>query len=130
MALYEKVTGAEIAGRQHFQDTADVNVEKLASLGVVSGVGGGRFAPDQPLTREQAAVMLAQLARAMGKPLDAYEATFGDRSKISSWALAAVGQVQGGGVMSGTGGNLFSPSGTYTREQSILTMQRLLERMG
>ena len=130
VALYEKVTGTEIAGRQHFQDTADVNVEKLASLGVVSGVGGGRFAPDQPLTREQAAVMLAQLARAMGKPLDAYETTFGDRSKISSWALAAVGQVQGGGVMSGTGGNLFSPSGTYTREQSILTMQRLLERMG
>lgn len=130
VALYETATGTTIAGRQKFQDTQNVNVEKLASLGVVSGVGNGNFAPRQKLTREQAAAMLSKLAQAMGKPLPAYGATFGDRSKMSSWAVAAVGQVQGAGIMSGTGGNLFSPAASYTREQSIVTMQRLLEWMG
>lgn len=127
VALYETVTGAPIAGRQKFQDTQNGNVEKLASLGVVSGVGDEKFAPQQKLTREQAAAMLSKLAQAMGKPLPAYSSTFGDRSKMSSWAVAAVGQVQGAGIMSGTGGNLFSPAASYTREQSIVTMQRLLE---
>ena len=127
VALYETVTGAPIPGRQKFQDTQNVNVEKLASLGVVSGVGDGKFAPGQKLKREQAAAMLSKLAQAMGKPLPAHETTFGDRSKLSAWAVAAVGQVQGAGIMSGTGGNLFSPAASYTREQSIVTMERLLE---
>ncbi|MGI5962295.1 MAG: S-layer homology domain-containing protein [Lawsonibacter sp.] len=127
VALYEKVTGSAITGRQTFLDTTDPNVEKLASLGVVSGVGDGRFAPNQKLQREQAALMLVKLAQVMGKPLPAHAATFGDRAKISAWAVDAVGQVQGSGIMSGTGNNLFSPTGSYTREQSIVTMQRLLE---
>lgn len=33
LALYETATGKEIAGRLTFSDTADVNVQKMASLG-------------------------------------------------------------------------------------------------
>lgn len=61
-ALYETVSGAEIGGRTTFTDTADTSVEKMAYLGVVTGVGGGRFDPDGKLTREQAATMLSRLA--------------------------------------------------------------------
>lgn len=125
VALYETVTGREITGRMTFNDTEDINVQKMGYLGVVEGVGGGNFAPNNPLTREQAAVMLARLANASGQPLPPMAPTFADNAQISSWALESVGQVQGVGIMGGIGNNLFSPRGDYTREQSIVTMLRL-----
>ena len=130
MQLYETVTGSSVSGRSTFTDTSDVNVEKAAYLGVVSGVGDGTFRPNDPLNREQAAVMLAQLAKALGKPLPQASANFGDASAISSWAASAVGQVQASGVMNGVGGGLFAPSQGYSREQSITTMLNLLHVVG
>ena len=50
--LYETVKGTEITQRVSFTDTDDVNVEKMAALGVVSGVGNDKFNPNGALTRE------------------------------------------------------------------------------
>ena len=127
VALYETITESEISGRIPFVDTIDTNVQKAAYIGVVQGVGGGRFDPSGTLTREQAATMLARLAYAIGSPLPEYAATFSDNDAISSWAIDAVGQVQAAGIMSGVGNNMFDPQGTYTREQSIVTMLRLFD---
>lgn len=125
--LYETVTGTEITERAAFTDTADENVEKMAGLGVVTGVGEGRFDPDGTLTREQAATMLSRLAAAMGRPLTAQAPTFADSAAVSTWAVDAVGQMQGSGIMGGVGDNAFDPQGSYSREQSMLTMLRLYE---
>jgi len=57
-------------------------------------------------------------------------ATFADNAYISSWAIEAVGQVQGVDIMGGVGNNMFAPRGMYTREQSIITMLRLLDWLG
>ena len=127
VALYETITRSEISGRIPFIDTIDTNVQKAAYIGVVQGVGDGRFDPWGGLTREQAATMLARLAYAIGSPLPEYAATFSDNDAISSWAIDAVGQVQAAGIMSGVGNNMFDPQGTYTREQSIVTMLRLFD---
>lgn len=122
--LYESTKG-EITGRETFTDTDDVNVQKMAALGVVSGVGGGAFIPDGPLTREQAATILARLSNVMGKPLSGGSHPFTDG--VASWADAAVGQVYQAGIMTGTGGTTFAPQGEYTRMQSIVTLMRLYE---
>ena len=127
VALYETVTGTEITGRMQFSDTSDINVQKMGYLGVVTGVGGGNFAPNNTLTREQAAVMLARLAYAIGQPLPPSAPTFADNNQISSWAVDGVGQMQASGIMGGVGNNQFSPLGNYTREQSIVTMMRLFD---
>jgi len=127
VALYETVTGREIAGRMHFNDTNDINVQKMGYLGIVAGVGDGNFAPNSTLTREQAAVMLARLADVIGQPLPSSAPTFADNAQISSWAVDGVGQMQASGIMGGVGNNQFSPSGSYTREQSIVTMMRLFD---
>ena len=126
VALYENAKG-EIAARNAFADTDDVNVEKAAAIGVVNGVGGGKFSPDATLTREQAATMLARLANAINKPLESYSASFADNKSASDWAMDAIGQMQASGVMGGIGGNRFDPKGEYTREQSIITIWRLFE---
>ena len=125
VALYETVMGAEITERSSFGDTDDINVEKMAALGVVNGVGDGQFAPNQTLTREQAATMLSSLAEAIGKPLPEQAPTFADNDSVSSWATDAVGQMQATGIMGGVGNNTFSPTTDYTREQSIITIIRL-----
>ncbi|MGI5929442.1 leucine-rich repeat domain-containing protein [Pseudoflavonifractor sp.] len=124
--LYEKVTGETITQRATFSDTTDFNVQKMAGLGVVNGVGGGKFDPGGTLTREQAATILARLAEAMGHPLPQADPSFSDSAAISSWAAAGVGQVQAAGIMAGDG-SAFIPQSPYTREQCILTVLRLYQ---
>ena len=126
VALYENIKGEEITDRLTFTDTTDVNVEKMAAIDVVNGVGDGKFSPDAALTREQAATMLARLIDAVGKdPILTNEAAeFADNDKISSWAAEAVALMQVTGIMGGVGNNTFDPAGEYTREQSIVTMYR------
>lgn len=126
--LYEQVKGKITKyNGVSFSDTSDINVLKMASLGVVSGVGGGSFAPDGTLTREQAAVILAKLAGELGLSLPPSAPSFDDHASISSWAKNAVGQLQKAGIVSGTGGGNFSPNAVYTREQSIITMMKVYE---
>ncbi|OUQ60816.1 hypothetical protein B5E56_06620 [Flavonifractor sp. An112] len=123
--FYETVTGSPVQGRVSFSDTKDEDVEKAAYLGIVNGVGDGSFHPNDPLTREQAAVMLTRLAQSMSKHLPAAEANFTGRAEISPWALEATGAIQGCGVMNGVGGGRFAPSLSYSREQCITTLMRL-----
>ena len=125
--IYETVTNREISERKQFSDTDDINVQKMAGLDIAQGVGDGIFAPERNLTREQAATLLARLAAACNKNLEAQAPGFSDNSTISSWAMDAVGQVQKAGIMSGVGENRFAPQDDYTREQSIMTMMRLFD---
>ncbi|MBO4880083.1 MAG: S-layer homology domain-containing protein [Firmicutes bacterium] len=123
--LYESRMG-EVTDRKTFDDTKDANVEKMAAIGVVAGVGNNKFAPDRDITREQAATMLAALAGALGKPIEESEPSFADNGDISGWAVPYVGKMQTSGIMNGTGNGNFSPLGSYTREQSIATMLSVL----
>ena len=130
--LYETIAGEVVWHDIHieplFIDTDDIRVEKAAHLGIVFGVGNNRFNPDEALTREQAAVMLARLADVIGMPFpNNPPETFDDTSIISSWAVDAVDQMRTMGIMDGVGNNIFEPQQSYTREQSIVTILRLFE---
>lgn len=129
VALYETATDREVAIDRSivFIDTMDINVHKAATLGIVGGVGENRFAPDDNLTREQAAVMLARLATVLDNPLPTNPPTFADNNLISTWAINEVGQMQASSIMGGLGDNRFDPTGIYTREQSIVTIWRLYD---
>lgn len=111
-----------------FTDTKASCVRELAYLGVIGGVGDGKFDPDGQLTREQAAAILSRLAGVLGIRLDNSAPAFADNGSISSWATDAVGQMQASGIMGGLGNNQFGPQGTYSWEQSIATLMRLYDR--
>jgi len=128
--LYETATGREITGRVTFNDTTDVNVQKAAYIGIVSGTGDSNFSPNMQFNREQAAVIISRLAYAIGQPFPQDSAAFADNAEISSWAIEGVGQVQASGIMGGVGNNVFNPQGTFTREQSIIAILRLFEYLG
>jgi len=123
--IYETITDREITGRVTFNDTTDVNVQKAAYLGIITGTGNNNFSPNMQFNREQAAVIVSRLAEAIGDPFPESTPAFADNAEISSWARQQTGQAQAAGIMEGVGGNRFNPYGTFTREQSIITMLRL-----
>jgi len=126
VSLYETVIG-EITGRVPFDDTDDLDVEKMAFVGIVSGVGNNRFDPGGALTREQAAVILSRLSDALDQPFREQAAAFADSGSIAEWAVDSVGRVQAAGIMNGVDDNRFAPQQPYTREQSIVTILRTYE---
>ena len=110
-----------------FTDTSNWAVKQMYTVGIMSGIGDGKFGPDLPLTREQAATMIANLCEFCDRPLPAAAPTFSDSDEISSWAVDGVGKVAAAGIMNGMGDNQFAPQETYTREQSIVTALKTYE---
>lgn len=117
-------------------------VAAARAFGVVDGTGEGRFSPERPVTREQAAVMLARAAQAVrvaagrGDKTSSGSASggsaasgssFADATAVSSYAAQAVREVAALGWMDGVGGGRFDPAGVMTREQAATVAARVLE---
>ena len=53
---------------------------------------------------------------------------FSDSEQVASWAAEAVDYICKAGIMNGKGEN-FDPTGSYSREQSFMTIYRLFQRV-
>ena len=115
-------------GEYPFKDTSNANVIAAYALGIVSGRGNGVFDPYAVITRQEAAAFLMRSAKALGMDTSSLTAaSFADQNMVGEWFTDAVAFVYHNGVMSGTGGNCFSPLAPYTREQSYVTIYRLFQ---
>ena len=113
-----------------FSDTQSPYAELAYKLNIMSGFNG-IFRPNDMLTRAEAAAILQRCMAA----LDITEAnkapmSFTDTYLIPRWAVEAVKFVSGRTDSSGTslmggGAGVFSPEGTYTIEQAIITLLRM-----
>jgi len=127
--LQTLAAGAVPAG---FSDCGDPDVLAAASLGIIRGVGAGKFAPGRFLTREEAASLAARAAGLLEIRPDADAEDFQDMEQCAVWAKDAVAAVSsivsqdGKPLMQGTGEGMFSPQSAYTVEQSAVTLYRLL----
>ena len=94
-------------------------VQWAFSNGIVEGVGGGRFAPNRAITREEMAVMLHNYATYKGIEMPAHRAmpVFTDQGNISRWATAASSELSEAGVLSGSN-NRFYPQRNATRAEA------------
>lgn len=113
------------SGYAPFRDTRETPILALAQAGIIQGKGNRTFAPEDFITREEAATILGRMADHYHIPRFDQPLLFSDTAAISSWALDGVTAVFGMGIMNGMSTELFSPSGTYTREQAVATMIRL-----
>lgn len=126
VAFYEEMTGDAAPGDKAYTGAGDVGAEKAAGAGSLADAADGEhYAPDELINREQAAVMLARFADAVGLPLQAQEAAYTDMGDISDWARKSVGKMQAAGIMNGMGNGMFSPADHYTVEQGIVTLLTL-----
>ena len=114
-----------------FTDCYYGEVEVLASMGIINGMGDGTFAPDEKITREQAATILCRMATFLGNktmpkviPQSLY---YYDIDSISPWALESVRTMHLMDIMHGEPDGNFHPQDNYTVEQAIATMLRMYE---
>lgn len=115
-------------GEYPFNDTSDSNAIAAYALGIVTGRGGGVFDPYASITRQEAAAFLMRSAKVLGMDTgNVAVAGFTDSGDVGVWFTDAVNFVYQINVMSGTGNNTFSPLGSYTREQSYVTIYRLFQ---
>lgn len=111
-----------------FTDTTSDAVYTLNQLNIIGGRTGTKFAPNDLITREEAAAILCRAASALKLRIPMFTGhTYSDEAAISSWARDPAQVLYALGVMSGIGGNNFSPKSNFTVQQSIITMQRMYE---
>ena len=114
-----------------FSDTNSSSVGYAYVLGIVKGVSDTEFAPGRSITRQEAATMLARTGKVL--ELDAKTGlNFTDKGQFADWASDSISYVSGlsdpinsNRVMAGTGNGNFSPLGTYSRQQAIMTALRI-----
>lgn len=98
---------------------------------IVDGVGNGKFAPNDPITRAQMCTMIERyldLYRKAWKvtlPESGSLSVMVDESAIPAWALAAVKQCQRHGLVNGFEDGTFRPNDLSTRAQVAAVIYRM-----
>ena len=103
------------------------SVAWAAENGIVTGYNASAFGPDDPVTREQLAVILYRYAQYKGQNTGTGVAAlngFDDASQVSAWAVDAMGWTVSGGLINGTGGNALSRGSNATRAQVAVILER------
>ena len=120
-----------------FSDSDSLAVRKASQAGIVTGTGGGKFAPTLTTNREQIATMLYRtvgtIETATGvdlAPKTGSLESYTDRASVSSWAAEGVGTLAANGIMKGTSSVTLSPQDSCSVEQAILLAWRLYEQYG
>ena len=113
--------------REAFNDTYLLDVMQAYQMGIVAGKGEKTFDPNGSITRREAAVMLTNTAKIVGRTADGDPLDYEDAKDIA-WAADFVDYVTRAGIMgsTSTAKNTFSPLGYYTQEQALTTMCNLL----
>ncbi|WP_182914449.1 alpha/beta hydrolase-fold protein [Paenibacillus sp. 1011MAR3C5] len=96
--------------------------------GIAQGNGDGKFWPDKPITREEMAVFAIRALAANGSAPEepGTVASFKDEAQISTWAIHAVKQTAGLGLLQGYPDGAFGPGIQATRAHAAVILNRLL----
>ena len=131
-ALYKLEGNPAPNGSAWFADVEHVRwyhdaVQWAAENGVVSGVGGGRYAPDRAITRQEMAVMLYNYANYKGCdiPENRTPLPLTDYNQIDMWAETPSRKLIEAGVFS-CDNNEFRPKDTATRAEAARIFKNFL----
>jgi len=149
--MLARALNVELVGEGRFSDVPAGawyagGVNAAAALGLVDGVGGGRFAPDAPLTQEQFLTIMGRLARYLNFALDSYGDAVEEReadlpvwmelalAPYSDWARASAAVLAWGleDALDGSGDLLYAgldqldPSAPVLREEAAAGMYAVL----
>ena len=112
-----------------FTDTDDLDVLNAFRLGIVSGMGDGTFAPNEPITRQDFFVMSVRFLAAIGYPYSDDEtcdlSRFVDAGKIANYAKASTRLVVGIGAVSGNDRNELCPRDAIVCQEAIAVFHRI-----
>jgi hypothetical protein len=119
-----------------FTDVAEdawycADITTLASSGILTGYGDGRFGPNDKITREQTAVIIDRALTAKGIALASARAfDLTDRDAAADYAKASIERLYGAGVIDGMGDGGFAPKAPATRAQVCAILYKTLKAAG
>ena len=127
-SILVKALQLDAKGGKVFNDTANHwakdSIAAAAASGIVNGYSDLAFGPDDPITREQMAVMIVKAAQLTevkeGK-------AFADGSKVSGWAKTAVTTASANKIMGGYPDNTFRPRATATRAEAATVIVKAVK---
>ena len=91
---------------------------------IISGYNDEKFGPDDPITREEMAVMAVKAA---GFKISSGPLNFSDSSQVSAWAKDAVATACAKKIIVGMPDGSFRPQSNATRAQAIIVLSKALQ---
>ena len=95
---------------------------------IISGVSETEFAPDDNVTREQAAAILYRYAQYKKQDVSVGEDTnilsYNDYNEISEYAIPAIQWACGSEILNGETAQTLNPKGTATRAEIAAVLMR------
>ena len=116
---------SDVESGQWYTNTIIWAVER----GIVEGIGGGLFAPNDSLTREQIATILYRYAAKKGLDITgtADLSAYTDISSISDWATSAMRWANAEGIINGYNAAELAPGTAATRAEVAAMIMRYIE---
>ena len=115
-----------------FTDTinhwASKEIDIAVSNGIANGTTATTFSPNAPITREQAAVMLANYMGINDNNLDKIN-SYSDSSSVSSWSKTSLeAMIEKGYLFGYTADNTLKPKSNMSRAEAVVTLDRIPQK--
>ena len=128
VAILNNYFGLTKSSGKVFNDTkthwAKASIDIAVTNGVCSGATSTEFKPNDPITREQVAVMLSNYKKLTdNNHEEIYK--FSDKNQISAYAKDSVEGVVERGYMGGYSDSTFKPKSKITRAEAVSTLSRV-----
>ncbi|WP_019422716.1 S-layer homology domain-containing protein [Paenibacillus sp. OSY-SE] len=114
-------TGAVSAADVTPDDWFYTEVAKAQKAGYITGYTNGRFKPEQAITRQETAVLIAHM---LDLEVTGSSNAFTDTVNSPEWSKGAIGAVTEAGVMQGYNENIFKPTAQVTRAEAVVILDR------
>jgi hypothetical protein len=102
------------------------DIAKASSAGYLSGYNDGTMRPDQPISRQEVAAIIARISQLdTTASLDAAD-KFKDAAAIPAWSKVAIGAVAAQGYMNGYPDQSYRPTQPITRAEAVVTLDNIM----
>ncbi|MDD3298519.1 MAG: S-layer homology domain-containing protein, partial [Firmicutes bacterium] len=130
VTFVNRIFGFTEKSKDDFKDVEDTawyadEIAKAVKAGLLKGDGTGNIDPDAPITRQEAAVILARALRLEAKNKTAAD-RFSDAGEIASWARGPVSALAENGYIIGRPGNVFAPLDRITRAETVKMIDNIM----
>lgn len=138
-ALLTRALGLRTDASVTFSDVKSTDwyakdVAAASKAGLILGIGGGKFAPTQKVTRQELAVILDRAVKLTGTELKAVAnpsfTTYSDSAKVAPYAKDSLQALTKAGVFASESGVAFNPAAPATRETAAAALYELLSKTG
>ena len=125
------VMGIPADGKENVFSDVDDNmwyapfVKTAYEKNIIKGIGDGRFGTGSNITRQDMAVIAANVSGLNGRT----EESFSDESEISDYALDAVKALAAAGMINGDENHAFNPRNNSTRAEAAKIVYELYKYM-